>query len=214
MSALSFKSPSWSRRERARRLEAPGLPNAFGRAAARVLLRPVWFFLAAGCFRRQSPRPGLLDFLGFPWILSSEISLFNGLRGIFEIIFFMGSLAQAGRGRAPRTGAFELWKSGIIHSSSVAQFPHFSNQLSSPAIRAEPLPHAEERGRSPARDRRAFFRAPDGLASRSMLPKRAPFVRLERPSRRAFGAPRDEGGEIPKTFGVAHYFATVAVNVT
>ena len=53
----------------------------------------------------------------------------------------------------------------------------------------------------------------DGVA-RSMLPKRAPLVRLERPSRRAFGAPRDEGGEIPKTFGVANYFATVAVNVT
>ncbi len=41
-----------------------------------------------------------------------------------------------------------------------------------------------------------------------------PFVRLERPSKRAYGAPRDEGGEIPKTFGVANYFATVAVNVT
>jgi hypothetical protein len=24
---------------------------------------------------------GVLDFLGFPWILSSESSLFNGLRG-------------------------------------------------------------------------------------------------------------------------------------
>ena len=155
MSALSFKSPSWSRWERARRLKAPGFPHAFGRAAARVLLRPVWFFLAAGCFGVKAPVRAYWISLDF---LLSEMSLFNGLRGIFEIIFFMGSLARAGRGRAPRTGAFELWKSGIIHSSSVAQFPYFSNQLSSPAIRAEPLPHAEERGRSPARDGRSSER--------------------------------------------------------
>ena len=71
---------------------------------------------------------------------------------------FMGPLARAGRGRAPRTGAFELWKSGIVHGSSVAQFPYFSNQLSSPAIRTKPLPHAEERGRSPARDGRSSER--------------------------------------------------------
>ena len=34
----------------------------------------------------RNPRPELLDFLGFPWILSSEMSVFNGLRGIFARI--------------------------------------------------------------------------------------------------------------------------------
>ena len=156
MNALSYKPLSWSRRERARRLKAPGLPTLS------VEPPPVSFCVRFGFSWRlavsaSKPPSGPI---GFPWIsLSlSEISLFNGLRGIFEIIFFMGSLARAGRGRAPRTGAFELWKSGIIHSSSVAHFPYFSNQLSSPAIRAEPLPHAEERGRSPARDGRSSER--------------------------------------------------------
>jgi hypothetical protein len=29
-----------------------------------------------------------LDSLGFPWILSSESRLFNGLRGLFRKLFF------------------------------------------------------------------------------------------------------------------------------
>ena len=36
-------------------------------------------FLGASLFRCENPRRELLDFLGFPWILSSEMSLFNGL---------------------------------------------------------------------------------------------------------------------------------------
>jgi hypothetical protein len=32
-----------------------------------------------------------LDFLGFPWILSSESRLFNGLRGIKRERFFLGA---------------------------------------------------------------------------------------------------------------------------
>jgi hypothetical protein len=38
-------------------------------------------FLGAWPFRYENPRSGVLDFLGFPWILSSESRLINGLRG-------------------------------------------------------------------------------------------------------------------------------------
>jgi hypothetical protein len=34
-----------------------------------------------------------LDFLGFPWILSSESRLFNGLRGIKRERFFLGAFS-------------------------------------------------------------------------------------------------------------------------
>jgi hypothetical protein len=36
-----------------------------------------------------------LDFLGFPWILSSETNDINGLRGIFGGIFFLGPVSGA-----------------------------------------------------------------------------------------------------------------------
>ena len=36
-------------------------------------------FLGRSPFRCENPRSELLDFLGFPWILSSDMSLFNGL---------------------------------------------------------------------------------------------------------------------------------------
>jgi hypothetical protein len=38
-------------------------------------------FLGGWPFPCENPRFWVLDFLGFPWILSSESSLFNGLRG-------------------------------------------------------------------------------------------------------------------------------------
>jgi hypothetical protein len=40
-------------------------------------------FLGVALFRYDNLRFWRLDFLGFPWILSSETSLFNGLHGIF-----------------------------------------------------------------------------------------------------------------------------------
>ena len=46
-------------------------------------------FLGDRPFRYGNHLFGLLDFLGFPWILSSESSLFNGLRGIFAGPFFI-----------------------------------------------------------------------------------------------------------------------------
>jgi hypothetical protein len=44
--------------------------------------------LGAEPFLYENPLLWALDFLGIPWILSSESSLFNGLRGIFAEIFF------------------------------------------------------------------------------------------------------------------------------
>jgi hypothetical protein len=40
-------------------------------------------FLVPWPFGRKNPYSPLLDFLGFPWILSSESRLINGLHGIF-----------------------------------------------------------------------------------------------------------------------------------
>ena len=46
-------------------------------------------FLGDWPFRYGNLLFGVLDFLGFPWILSSESSLFNGLCGIFAGKFFL-----------------------------------------------------------------------------------------------------------------------------
>jgi hypothetical protein len=55
---------------------------------------PLLDFLGWSPFRRESPVSDVLDFLGFPWILSSESRLFNGLRAIFaEAIFSRASPA-------------------------------------------------------------------------------------------------------------------------
>src|SRR4029077_7334414 len=43
-------------------------------------------------FRYEAPRSRGLDFLGFPWILSSESRLFNGLHGIERGKFFLAVL--------------------------------------------------------------------------------------------------------------------------
>jgi hypothetical protein len=45
-------------------------------------------FLGPGPFGCENPRFWVLDFLGFPWILSSESRLINELRGIFAVKFF------------------------------------------------------------------------------------------------------------------------------
>jgi hypothetical protein len=60
-----------------------------------------------------------LEKLGFPWILSSEISLFNGLRAIFAQKNSRspspGVEGRPGRGRA--VGAMR--KGGIVHGVSL-----------------------------------------------------------------------------------------------
>jgi hypothetical protein len=68
-------------------------------------MEPVWLLLGSGCnaagihlgflaswlFRCEgSPIRGL-DFLGFPWILSSESRLINGLRGKKRERIFLGA---------------------------------------------------------------------------------------------------------------------------
>jgi hypothetical protein len=47
-------------------------------------------FLGRWPFRCEAPRFWGLDFLGFPWILSSESRLINGLRGNNGGNFFLG----------------------------------------------------------------------------------------------------------------------------
>ena len=46
-------------------------------------------------FRCENPCSDVLDFLGFPWILSSESRLFNGLRGLKWGSFFLALLPSA-----------------------------------------------------------------------------------------------------------------------
>jgi hypothetical protein len=59
-------------------------------------------FLGSGRSTREDPHSWLLDSLGFPWILSSESRVFNGLRRIFQEEFF-STLSPAFA--APGTGA-------------------------------------------------------------------------------------------------------------
>jgi hypothetical protein len=48
--------------------------------------------------RREDPHSWLLDYLGFPWILSSESRLINGLPGIKRAKVFLGASFVASRG--------------------------------------------------------------------------------------------------------------------
>jgi hypothetical protein len=63
------------------------IQNACKFVSLRSRLRPIWFLLTGPCWVRKGPSGGL-EKLGFPWILSSEASLFNGLRGNFVGEFF------------------------------------------------------------------------------------------------------------------------------
>jgi hypothetical protein len=64
-------------------------------------------FLGASPFRRENPDYRLLDFLGFPWNLSSETRLINGLRGYNRKNIFAGlfPVASAQPGAALTSGA-------------------------------------------------------------------------------------------------------------
>jgi hypothetical protein len=89
-------------------------------------------FLGRWPFRREDPNFWLLDFLGFPWILSSESRLINGLRGINGApIFHAASSAASG---AERDGAVEaMRRRRIIHESSLILILIFRNELLSEA---------------------------------------------------------------------------------
>jgi hypothetical protein len=61
-----------------------------------------------------------LDFLGFPWILSSESRLFNGLQGLEAARSFRGAfggLSTAGTGR--RAFALDLSNDRIVHEAKL-----------------------------------------------------------------------------------------------
>jgi hypothetical protein len=88
-------------------------------------------FLGWPLFRLENPAEEGLDFVGLPWILSCESSLFNGLCGIFGELNFarpwpVGS--GAGMGSAAVDGGRI---SRIIHQSNLAQFLFFVNRRSS-----------------------------------------------------------------------------------
>jgi hypothetical protein len=65
-----------------------------------------------------------LDFLGFPWILSSESRLINELREIFERIFFL-SLCPDAKNRG--NGQPTIWRAEgrIDHWASLTCFLFF-----------------------------------------------------------------------------------------
>jgi hypothetical protein len=86
-------------------------------AAGCGVLRSVRFgFLGPGLFCCENLQFCLLDSLGFPRILSSESSLFNGLRRIFRDDFFSTLFRYAGRAA---TGACGLGMHGIVHGAKL-----------------------------------------------------------------------------------------------
>src|ERR1700729_2312666 len=71
-------------------------------------------FLGDRPFRYGNHLFGLLDFLGFPWILSSESSLFNGLRGIFAGEIVLAPFRPAAEGVPERAPAFLAFRSARL----------------------------------------------------------------------------------------------------
>jgi hypothetical protein len=81
-------------------------------------------------FSLRKCRQGLLDFLGFPWILSPESSVFNKLRGQKRRNFF--SPLFRGLSRAGKAARFSgMRKRRIAHKASLTGFPVFCKKLSS-----------------------------------------------------------------------------------
>jgi hypothetical protein len=79
-------------------------------------------FLGSSLFRYENPESGRLDFLGFPWILSSKTRLINGLHGIFAETFFLAlfPLARIVSGWTPRD--LEAAEGRIVHGTSLRGF--------------------------------------------------------------------------------------------
>jgi hypothetical protein len=85
-------------------------------------------FLEPIAFRRKGPRLWGLDFLGFPWILSSESRLFNGLLGMKQEGIF---LALSPWRERPRNGVvWPMRKAGLIMAESVPWLLVFRKRLS------------------------------------------------------------------------------------
>jgi hypothetical protein len=60
-----------------------------------------------------------LDFLGFPWILSSESSLINGLRGINRENFFLAVFPPTLEAQEGDLCGFGTSKRRIAHRASL-----------------------------------------------------------------------------------------------
>jgi hypothetical protein len=94
-------------------------------AALRTIRSGFGFSWSVVVSPRKSPRRGL-DFLGFPWILSSESILFNGLRGFFvERIFSRALRCRA----APKRAPVALACRGSFMGASLLRFLLFRKRL-------------------------------------------------------------------------------------
>jgi hypothetical protein len=80
---------------------------------------------------RAAQKPGFstLDSLGIPWILSSEISLFNRLRATSGRFFLLGSSFSAEVGRPLDRGYSNDPSSGMSHELIVAKFLELRKQM-------------------------------------------------------------------------------------
>jgi hypothetical protein len=81
-----------------------------------------------------------LDFLGFPWILSSETSSFNGLRWILADRNFSRPFAAAPEPWERRPTILARGKGRIGHGEKVTHFLLFCNKLLSTEIAVRRLP--------------------------------------------------------------------------
>jgi len=106
------------------------------RAATWVPIGSIWISLARRCFGQRPPPRGLdflWKFLGFPWILSSETSLINGLYGIPARKLFSQRLsrrcesARWERTMGARGGG--CGSAGLFMGMSLPMFPLFRNQM-------------------------------------------------------------------------------------
>src|ERR1700722_17586281 len=135
----------------------------------------IWIFFVPGRFSTKTPLYGCwisLDFLGFPWILSSELSLFNGLRGINAQKFF-ASLFRVKFESAGGTPAVEVMrKRRIAHEPSLTHFLIFCNRLSSSRDEAIGTRHALGRRNLVAASSRSTPRnqGPTNCSSAGSLP--------------------------------------------
>jgi hypothetical protein len=108
-------------------------------------------FLGARPFSCENARQGLLDFLGFPWILSSESRLFNGLPGIFADRNFLRPFAIGGSAGEAATVS-GMRKRRIAHTASLTLFLFFckilspqGRSLSATSIQKQPAPAGTKR---------------------------------------------------------------------
>jgi hypothetical protein len=102
-------------------------------ARAASLLDRFGFSWTIAVLPRTARKQGL-DLLGFPWILSSESKLFNGLRRIFGGRKFLAIFCRRGGGAGTGAGILTMQKRSLAHRASLTHFLLFCNQLPSTEI--------------------------------------------------------------------------------